>query len=105
MANVILAILNVLCFHNYTFLSSDCSEGNWANTSDEDHNDDILSDTDTDDEQIDIVQRRAVTNQVFERFARAFSDSLTKAKPRSTTSIVSAKKEEGIITYFGIFLL
>ncbi|CAF2142920.1 unnamed protein product [Brassica napus] len=85
--------------------SSDCSEGNWENTSDKDHNDDILSDTDTDDEQIDIVQRRAVTNQVFERFARAFSDSLTKAKPRSTTSIVSAKKEEGIITYFGIFLL
>ncbi|KAG5414520.1 hypothetical protein IGI04_002087 [Brassica rapa subsp. trilocularis] len=72
----------------------DCSEGNWANTSDEDHNDDILSDTDTDDEQIDIVQRRAVTNQVFERFARAFGDSLTKAKPRSTASIVSAKKEE-----------
>ncbi|KAL0673616.1 hypothetical protein Bca4012_001597 [Brassica carinata] len=85
--------------------SSDCSEDYWANTSDEDHNHDILSDTDTDDEQIDIVQRRAVTNQVFERFARAFGDSLTKVKPRSTASVVSAKKEEGIITYFCSFLL
>lgn len=102
---MILTMLNVICFHNYSFLSSDCSEDYWANTSDEDHNYDILADTDTDDEQIDIVQRRAVTNQVFERFARAFGDSLTKVKPRSTASIVSAKKEEGIITYFCSFLL
>lgn len=80
----------------------DGSEDYWGNTSDEDQNCDILSDTDTDDEQVDIVQRQAITNHVFERFARAFGDSLSRVKPLPNGSIVSAKSkvEEGIIKFF-----
>lgn len=93
--NMLFSLCSTIFFFDIFFFSSDCSDDYWGNTSDEDQNCDNLSDTDTDDEQIDIVRRQAITNHVFDRFARAFGDSQTRVKP-----VPNAKKEEGIVTYF-----